>query len=183
MFKTVRLDRPFNHDGGVAFTSLLPPVSTEASRIFLIEDGAEIGSASAMHQDIRDYGGGRYSLWNGSIHFSASDSSDCNQNDREYQVVMIDSGALREEMVRDVEADNEAVLRIMAGNTRHNNSLISNFFNYYNVIKSWLDRNNIDIPDRILEIGWREAVYSNQIHSRRCRVLRGERSTLCPEYI
>jgi hypothetical protein len=93
--------------------------------VFLIENGAEIGSAGAMHQDILDYGGGRHSLWNGSIHFSASDSGDCNQNDRQYQVVMIDSHALREEMVRNVEPDNEAVLRIMAGNYGHNNSFMS----------------------------------------------------------
>ena len=53
----------------------------------LLEDGKPLGPAHALHQSIRDEGGGRYSHWTGNaLIFSTSDNSDPNANGRDYSV-------------------------------------------------------------------------------------------------
>ncbi|MBL9077247.1 MAG: glycosyltransferase family 39 protein [Planctomycetes bacterium] len=53
----------------------------------LLEDGRELGPANALHDAIRQQGGGRFSLWHGNLYFSSSDGSDPRQNGRRYEIV------------------------------------------------------------------------------------------------
>ncbi len=60
------------------------PAATKASTLVLLEDGMVLGSAHALHDDIRQLGLGRYSHWEGYLFFSTSDNSDPNNNGRVY---------------------------------------------------------------------------------------------------
>ncbi len=55
-----------------------------ASDGVVTEDGRPLGPGHALHDDIRTLGGGRYSLWAGSVYFSSSDGSDPAANGRAY---------------------------------------------------------------------------------------------------
>jgi hypothetical protein len=54
------------------------------STLRLFENGKELGPAHAVHVDIRAKGDGRFSHWNTTLYFSASDSSDPRTNGRKY---------------------------------------------------------------------------------------------------
>jgi SAM-dependent methyltransferase len=45
------------------------------SPLLLFQNGVLIGPAHTLHQDIRDFGRGRYSHWQGVLHFSTSDNA------------------------------------------------------------------------------------------------------------
>lgn len=60
----------------------------------LFEDGQEIGPGHALHAHIRDNGRGRYSHWEGTLFFSASDGSDPMTNGRHYQVLVPPPGLI-----------------------------------------------------------------------------------------
>ena len=55
-----------------------------ASALVLLENDRPLGPAHCLHQEIRDYGCGRYSHWNGHLWFSTSDNTDPNKNGRRY---------------------------------------------------------------------------------------------------
>lgn len=55
-----------------------------ASTLKLFENGKEIGPAHALHRDIRNIGGGRFSHWGTSLYFSASDNTNPLTNGRVY---------------------------------------------------------------------------------------------------
>ena len=97
MIRTIKLKRPFHHDGGSCFTFPLNYCPSMEERVYLIEDGVSIGSFGALHEDIRRRGGGLFSIWNTSIYFSSSNGSDCNTNCCTYDLVLIDDKKLREE--------------------------------------------------------------------------------------
>ena len=57
------------------------------SGLTLFEDGKPLGPPRAIHQDIREKGGGRYSHWTEQgLYFSASDNSDPRAKGRRYEV-------------------------------------------------------------------------------------------------
>ena len=57
------------------------------SQLLLFEDGQPLGPAHALHADIREKAGGRYSHWTREgLYFSASDGSDPRTNGRVYEV-------------------------------------------------------------------------------------------------
>ncbi len=56
------------------------------SRVMLYEDGIPVGFAHQPHRHIEAHGGGRYSHWEDSLIFSATDGSDPNSNGREYSI-------------------------------------------------------------------------------------------------
>jgi len=62
---------------------VLPP-GMSPSEYRLFEDNRPLGPAEAVHDDIRQHGGGRYSLWGRNLYFSASDNSDARYNGRTY---------------------------------------------------------------------------------------------------
>jgi hypothetical protein len=66
---------------GAADTSECPVQSL--AEVF--EDGLPLGPGHAMHDDIRVHGKGRFSHWDSSLYFSASDNSDPRHNGRLYQ--------------------------------------------------------------------------------------------------
>jgi hypothetical protein len=60
--------------------------SNGRSRLKLFEDGHELPYPHSNHDDIREYGGGRYSHWGDAVFFSSSDNSDPGKNGRHYSV-------------------------------------------------------------------------------------------------
>jgi 2-polyprenyl-3-methyl-5-hydroxy-6-metoxy-1,4-benzoquinol methylase len=57
-----------------------------ASVIRLYEDGLQLGPPHASLDEIQRSGAGRYSHWEGTLHFSSSDGSDPRTNGRRYEV-------------------------------------------------------------------------------------------------
>lgn len=88
---------PFRHDGGAcwwASLAALPlPTADDGRRAMLFENGRPMSLADAMHDDIRQHGGGRYSVWERGIYFSASDGSDPATNGRNYEVRIVVPGS------------------------------------------------------------------------------------------
>src|SRR5437879_4899681 len=71
------------------FPYVLPADTIETpynSKLALYENGRILGPQHVLHADIRKYGGGRFSHWNGSIIFSTSDGSDPRTNGRHYSI-------------------------------------------------------------------------------------------------
>jgi molybdenum cofactor biosynthesis enzyme MoaA len=66
------------------------PPGVAISRYRLFEDGRPLGPGAALHDDIRRYGEGRYSLWGRAVYFSASDNSDARYNGRSYALKRAD---------------------------------------------------------------------------------------------
>ncbi|WP_145998623.1 hypothetical protein [Methyloterricola oryzae] len=56
------------------------------SNLEILEDGTALGPSHSPHDEIRAQGGGRFSHWNGTVYFSASDDSDPRKNGRAYRV-------------------------------------------------------------------------------------------------
>jgi hypothetical protein len=56
------------------------------SPLLLLEDGRILGPAHTLHADIREFGGGRYSHWDGKLWFSSSDGRDPRFNGRRYSI-------------------------------------------------------------------------------------------------
>jgi hypothetical protein len=54
----------------------------------VLEDGVPFPMPHALHEDIRELGGGRYSCWHGSVLFSTPDGSDPNCNGRHYTLAL-----------------------------------------------------------------------------------------------
>lgn len=68
---------------GHCHIAVVPPgVPTSEYRLF--EEDRSLGPAEALHDDIRQHGCGRYSLWARRIYFSTSDNSDARYNGRTY---------------------------------------------------------------------------------------------------
>ncbi|HWZ36526.1 MAG TPA: hypothetical protein VNW51_10220 [Mucilaginibacter sp.] len=82
-------------DGGYAYHISYPlPVTGDSntsptvSTMHLYENGVELGPAHSVHQDIRDYGKGRFSHWGTTLYFSASDNTNPATNGRVYTYSM-----------------------------------------------------------------------------------------------
>jgi hypothetical protein len=75
-------------DSGYCYLVKVPPeLASDAegqSRVVVFEDGVPLRKPHAPHDDIRKYGLGAYSHWNGEIYLSASDNSDPRSNGRRY---------------------------------------------------------------------------------------------------
>ena len=65
-----------------------PAIST----LRLFENGVELHPAHSTHQDIRDYGKGRFSHWGTTLYFSTSDNTDPVANGREYTYTLNGAG-------------------------------------------------------------------------------------------
>ena len=137
----------------MAYSAILNEPPAADALVLVLENDKALGPGGSEHRAIRDHGAGRFSLWNGALYFSASDSTDCNENRRDYQLVIFNGTLLRERMLGRFEQDDEAVLQLVAGNARHNNRFFANFFQYYETIVGYLRRNDIAVPKVILEIG------------------------------
>jgi pectate lyase len=64
----------------------------ETSKLRLFENGVELHPPHTQHQDIRDYGKGRFSHWGTTLYFSTSDNTDPVANGRKYTYTLDGSG-------------------------------------------------------------------------------------------
>jgi SAM-dependent methyltransferase len=92
-----RLDPPFNHFGGFAWSQEIPDLRAISdpgedgrprSPVLVLEDGVQLLQPHALHDHIRANGGGRFSHWRNDIVLSASDNSDPNANGRLYELLI-----------------------------------------------------------------------------------------------
>lgn len=101
----ISLTRPFRPDGGNAFTATLPAecdgLIGGGAEAYLMENGVRLPWPDTQHERIRKLGGGTYSLHAGYVYFSASDSSDCEQNGRTYEIEIFDWPSWYREMDQD----------------------------------------------------------------------------------
>ena len=153
VLRVKKLSRPFAPDGGVAFLTVLNGEIGASDLVFLLEDSQAIGKGEALHQNIRDFGGGLVSVSNGTIRFSSSDCTDCNTNGRDYAVAILDDASVQNIAIERVAANLELLLKSIVENNRHNNAFFINFFTYYKAISDCLKRNGLEVPSSILEIG------------------------------
>ncbi|NMN73819.1 hypothetical protein [Rhizobium sp. 57MFTsu3.2] len=152
---------PFRRDGGHAFIADLPAEIVETLQggqyvAVLQEDGRTLGPADAQHDAIRKMGRGAYSVWNGSLWFSSAANEDCNKNRRSYRILLIDvsaGSATSDAVLRRASRDDKAVLQFLADSGNRNNSFLSNFFGYRHTIGSWIERANMTVPRRMVELG------------------------------
>lgn len=86
---------------GLCFTVAVPAAIREAldadegASAQLLEDGQPLPHPDAVHDEIREQGAGRYSLWGETLYFSTVDGSDPRTNGRAYALVC---GDLRVEL-------------------------------------------------------------------------------------
>jgi hypothetical protein len=91
-FEFVKLSGPFLHEGGSAFECPMPRFAEFSdcladpfrSALVLEEDGRVL-SPHALHDEIRQKGGGIYSHWNDTLLFAPADNSDPNTNGKKYR--------------------------------------------------------------------------------------------------
>ena len=69
-----------------------------ASMIRLFEDGFELGPGHSPIADIQQIGGGRFSHWGDTLHFSSSDGSYPATNGREYRILWDDFRVRKDEL-------------------------------------------------------------------------------------
>lgn len=91
-----RLQPPFRHDGGhcwwVSLRRLRRSPAGDRRVPMVFEDGRPLAYPDTMHDDIRQLGGGRYSVWEDGLYFSASDGTDPAANGRRYEVRLVTPG-------------------------------------------------------------------------------------------
>lgn len=91
----IELRGPYESGGRYMYVSPLGDLSERAdtssfpkrSRLMLYEDGTPLGLAHSSHEDIKTYGLGRFSHWDGKLYFSTTDSTNPNINGRSYSYV------------------------------------------------------------------------------------------------
>ncbi|MDQ8728351.1 methyltransferase domain-containing protein [Bradyrhizobium sp. LHD-71] len=155
------LRQPFRGDGGRAYVADIPPdlkslVGRDDVLFLLQENDQELGPGDSVHQHIRDYGGGRFSVWQSSVYFSASDGSNCETNGRNYSLVALNAskdGSLLKTLQQRITQDDELLLSAVAANAAANNTVFANFFRYYHGISHWIRRAGLSTPKTVLEIG------------------------------
>jgi hypothetical protein len=79
-----------NHESGFAYTAAFSAptmLDLGTTRYRLLEDGRPLGPANSLHDEIRKRGGGRYSVWKGTLYLSASDNTDPAANGHSYTLV------------------------------------------------------------------------------------------------
>jgi SAM-dependent methyltransferase len=72
-----------NHENGFCYVTRIPAIANFSGHV-LFEDQTPLGPGDSLHDDIRQLGSGRYSLWGEYLYFSASDNSDPRNNERLY---------------------------------------------------------------------------------------------------
>ncbi|MBI5849894.1 MAG: asparagine synthase (glutamine-hydrolyzing) [Planctomycetes bacterium] len=94
-----RFRRPFAHDGGAGWIVSLQRLRVPRAKLregwtaVVLEDGRELPLRDAVHEDVRRLGGGRHSVWEDHVWFSATDNSNPNTNGRSYALLLVPPGA------------------------------------------------------------------------------------------
>jgi SAM-dependent methyltransferase len=166
MTTTIPLTPPFAHNEGFAYRFDFPQRATvpgdnseepKKSPLMLLENGVPLGPGHAHHYAIRNQGSGRFSHWNDSVYFSASDNTDPNTNGRAY-VVAIPSGdelaSQRRTMLESVGADPALTFAVLRAGMNTNGSPLALYLNAFGSYRSVLHRAGIEMRDKVvLEIG------------------------------
>jgi len=90
--------RPFRNDGGACWLASLRSMRVplhllqQGWHAVVHEDGRALPMPDCVHEEVRRLGGGRHSVWNDHVWFSASDDTNPNNNGRIYSIVMVPSG-------------------------------------------------------------------------------------------
>ncbi len=117
----------FRHLGGRSWVARLPAAAGRGdhegapfgSDLRLFESGRELGPAHSLHDDIKGEGGGRFSHYESSLWFSASDDSDPNTNGRTYVALLSGDASQGTRELRAVFNDALAVSRATSPIERH----------------------------------------------------------------
>lgn len=64
------------------------PGRNRRSPVFVFEGENQLKYPGSLHDDIAQYGNGRFSHWNGYVVFASSDNSDPNSNGRDYKLIV-----------------------------------------------------------------------------------------------
>ena len=154
------LTLPFRPNGGHAYVADLPGPIRDGTvprvGLLLLEDGRTLGPPNTLHQTIRDFGGGAYSVWQGSVYFSSSDGSPCPGNGRRYQLLALEGEeyATLERTVHDgIVADDARLLDLILRNSATNNALFSNFFGRFEAMVEPVVHRGVPMPRTIVELG------------------------------
>jgi pectate lyase len=91
-FDGLRSDGGFSYKIGYVIEGGDSNDEPEKSAMRLFENGIELHEAHTNHQDIRDFGKGRFSHWGTTLYFSTSDNTDPVANGREYTYTLNGSG-------------------------------------------------------------------------------------------
>lgn len=83
------------HEAGHAYIVRLPEryaeqLKQDSERVVVLENGEALAHRDSLHDEIRQLGAGRYSLWGGYLYLSSSDNSDPRTNGREYTLQLDD---------------------------------------------------------------------------------------------
>lgn len=93
------LEGPFVKGAGHSYFVEIPSIAALADNaeeapgkgsLILYEDGEQLKFPHAMHTEINDFGGGRFSHWGDHLIFSTPDNSDPNTNGRQYVITYAD---------------------------------------------------------------------------------------------
>jgi SAM-dependent methyltransferase len=167
MIKQFTLQRPFAANGGFAVTASVPRdlLQSLGGEVlsFVSEDGKILRPGDSQHEYIRNHGNGAYSLWGKDVYFSASDNTDCNNNGRNYQVILIDfseGSDLYKRVIESISQNDVRILELADRNSQLNKSLFTNFFRYFNYYTSVFDRHKIALPKSTIELGCGERPYN-----------------------
>ena len=63
------------------------PTAKGRSPVFVFEDGEQLTLPHSIHDDIANYGAGRFSHWGDAVYFSTSDNTNPNENGRVYRLI------------------------------------------------------------------------------------------------
>lgn len=81
----------YTREQGHCFTTALPQAARDAAAedetVMLCEDGEPLPYPEAIHEEIRELGKGRYSVWGDTLYFSTSDGTDPATSGRSYELV------------------------------------------------------------------------------------------------
>jgi MoaA/NifB/PqqE/SkfB family radical SAM enzyme len=81
----------FREEQGLCHIAQIPEGFWERNRnrpekVALFEDGAPLSHPGSLHDEIREHGHGRYSVWRGFLYMAASDNSSPARNGRRYEL-------------------------------------------------------------------------------------------------
>jgi hypothetical protein len=91
-FDGLRSDGGFSYKIGYVLEGGDSNAEPTKSILRVFENGVELHPAHTAHQDIRDFGKGRFSHWGSTLYFSTSDNTDPVANGREYSYTLNGAG-------------------------------------------------------------------------------------------
>lgn len=144
------LERPFGSRGALGAVARIPSPAVIAMRAdplvhacsVVLEDGVPLPHPNAQHQAIADQGVGRYSIWDTTVYFSASDGSDPATNGKGYELFVPEGHVARaivEAHTATLVEDDVRLLSLIRESGQVNNTFVNNFIFQCDGALAWLD--------------------------------------------